>query len=338
MGSPSEVRSVLEDFVDDLNSDVDTHRLEELLRGDGTLSDGEVGTIESKPESWTRHHLIRRLFEAVDFEWENEIHGKGEGYPDFGIINLDVVVIGEDKSINKIEEAQDDIEEYLNNRAASRNAEYGIATDGIEWRTRRIELGGDYLDYDEVEDDIDFRDCLLQIARDKNYIGQTGLDDTDIEETVDKFYNTYSIDQFNPLLTQETPRKIRESKKAGVEEFYDLYVELLFGEGSENYEYNTTLLNDVRAPDGITDTDRRKFAIKLVNRLLFVKFLEDRGVLPEDFLRQRVDNYQQVKEEVDEFSGGLYKSQIEPLFFSLFNTEETDRISKHRGSWLDEVP
>jgi len=336
MGSAQDVQSILERFVEDLNSHVDPHRLEELLQGDTTLTGADVG---SKPESWTRKHLIRPLLDAVGIEWEPEIHGGGEGYPDFGIVNLSVLVIGEDKSINKVEEAEVEVKDYLNNRAASRGAEYGIATDGIKWTLYRIELGGDYLDFTEVDPTpIDFREELLEMARRKNYISQSGLSELDLSEKPGLFSETFRRDEFDTLLTQEAPKNIRAKKKAGIDEFYDLYVELLFGEGSGDYDYDTTLLDDINAPEEATETDKRKFAIKLVNRLLFVKFLEDRGVLPSDFLNRRVQQFREAEEEVGELGGGLYKTQLEPLFFSLFNADEEDRSSNHQGGWFDEVP
>jgi len=44
MSSPAEVRSILEDFLDDLNDKVDTHRLEELLKGElGRIRDVATG-------------------------------------------------------------------------------------------------------------------------------------------------------------------------------------------------------------------------------------------------------------------------------------------------------
>lgn len=334
MSSSDEVRSILESFLDDLNDKVDAHRLEELLKGEDTLVGPDVG---SKPESWTRKHLIRPLLDASDLEWEPEIHGGGEGYPDFGINNLDLLVIGEDKSINKIDEAEEEVKEYLNNRAASRGAEYGIATDGVQWNVYRIELGGDYLNYADVAE-INFRDVLFQIARNKNYISQSSVVEADVDERVEEFLDIFSRDDFNTLLTKEAPRILRQEKKEGIEEFYDLYVELLFGEGTGDHDYDTTLIDDIQSPGDATTTDRRKFAIKLVNRLLFVKFLEDRDVLPNNFLRDRVDNYQKTVSEVDDIGGGLYKSQLEPLFFNLFNAEESKRITKHQGGWFDDVP
>lgn len=335
MSSPGEIRSILEQFVDDLHDQVDNaHRLEDLLNGEETLTGADVG---SKPEPWTRKHLNRPLLDASGLEWEPEIHGGGEGYPDFGLTNLDVLVIGEDKSINKFEEAEEEVQDYLNNRAASRGAEYGIATDGFQWTVYRIELGGDYLSYTPVDPTpVNFREEILQIARDRNYISQSGLDEVDIDEKAETFFEAFNRDEFNTLLTQKAPKRIRQQKQAGIEEFYDLYVELLFGEGSGSYDYDTTLLDDIKEPDTANDTDKRRFAIRLVNRLLFVKFLEDREVLLSNFLSERVSNYQDAQEEFDDLGGSLYKAQLEPLFFSLFNAD--DRISKHQGSWFDDVP
>jgi len=334
MSLVTDLMSILENFVDDLNSCVNTHRLEELLNGDDILKGADVG---SKPEPWTRKHLIEKLLDMASLEWEPEIYGKGQGYPDFGITNLDIVVIGEDKSINKINEAEKDIKDYLNNRAASRGAEYGIATDGIEWKVFRIELGGDFLDYSLVAN-INLRNILLQIARDKKYISPKSQVDINIERIMLSFINVFSHDRFNILLTKEAPKKIRMEKKRGIKEFYDLYIELLFGEGKRDYEYDTTLFDDIKAPYGVTDIEKRIFMIKLVNRLLFIKFLENKGILPDNFLAIRVENYQRSISEIDVIGGGIYKSQLEPLFFKLLNTKNNDRISKHRGSWFDNVP
>lgn len=334
MGSPDEIRSILEQFVTDLNEKLSGQRLEEILKGKDTPTEAELGSL---PEPWTRKHLIRPLIEATDLDWEPELHGGGEGYPDFGITNLDTKVIGEDKKINENDEADADIEDYLNNKAASRGAEYGIATDGITWTIIRIELGGDYLDYDRIKPTpLSFRQELLKIASEKTSIAYSPVSEVDIDAKAEAFYNTFNRDDLNRLLTQEAPKQIRHKKQAGIEEFYDLYVQLLFGEGSRNYDYETTLIDTIKAPETASEADTRKFAIKLVNRLLFIKFLEDNKVLPERFLNTRVEKYQEAQ-DVDQLTGGLYKSQLQPIFFSLFNTEKDSRIPKHQGGWFDSV-
>ena len=334
MSGPDQIRSILEDFVDDLDDHLSPQKLEKTLQGDYNPDTPDLG---SQPEPWIRRHLIRPLLEEVNLYWEPEIHGGGEGYPDFGITNLDVKVIGEDKKINGSGDAVDDIETYLNNRAASQGAEYGIATDGITWTVIRVELGGDYLDYDQIDPTpIDFRQELLKIASERTSISYTGVSEVDIDGKAELFYETFTHDSFNQLLTQEAPKRIRRKKQAGIEEFYDLYVQILFGEGSSSYDYETTLIDNIQAPETASEGDKRKFAIKLVNRLLFVKFLQDNEVLPERFLTERVEKYQEAQ-DVDQLTGGLYKTQLQPIFYSLFNTEKDDRISKHRGGWFDDV-
>jgi len=209
MAPKDDVRAVLESFIDALGKCVDAHRLEELLQGSDTLKGSDIGSM---PEPWTRKHLIRRLLDVTGLEWEPEIYGKGEGYPDFGLTNLEVKVIGEDKSINKIADAEDEVKKYLNNKAASGEAEYGIATDGIEWVVYRIELGGDYLDYSKVVH-VNLRDALQQIARDKKYIAQNSIVAVDIDKKAADFFQVFSIQNFNNLLTQEAPKDIRSRKK-----------------------------------------------------------------------------------------------------------------------------
>lgn len=98
------------------------------------------------------------------------------------------------------------------------------------------------------------------------------------------------------------------------------------------------MLDDVISPFDVAEIDVRTFVIKLVNRLLFVKFLEDRGVLPDKFLIERINKYKNINNDDDSIGGTLYKSQLEPLFFYLFNTPVDSRLSKHRGRWFDNVP
>ncbi|GGJ15244.1 hypothetical protein GCM10008995_26310 [Halobellus salinus] len=183
---------------------------------------------------------------------------------------------------------------------------------------------------------MDFRDELLKIASERTSVSYSGASEINTDEKVQEFVEIFFKDNLNQLLTQDAPKQIRRRKQAGIEEFYDLYVQLLFGEGSKSYDYDTTLIDTIRSPSSASDADVRKFAIKLVNRLLFVKFLEDNEVLPEKFLTERVEKYREAS-EVDQLTGGLYKTQLQPIFFSLFNTEKNDRISKHKGGWFDSV-
>lgn len=333
------LEEVLVDFVTTLANRLDgPHALEDLLRGESTLSGA---AIDQRPEAFTENHLIYPLLSAADLAYEARPYGEaGERvvWPDFRITNLSIDVIGENKSINKFADAEPEIKEYLDRKSIG--ADYGIATDGFQWAIFKIELGGDITEYPAVAQ-VDLRPAIVDSARQQGLLGTGGISEVDSEEILVEFSELFSHNKLETLLSQEAPRIIRDERKRDVEEFYELYIELLFGE-SEEYDYDTSLMDDIRPPDGATERDVRLFAITLVNRLLFIKFLESRGVLSEGFLRDRVQHYERNKQVL---VGNLYDSQIKPLFYKLLNTPPENRDPKFRVSgdsdddaWFAQVP
>jgi len=308
---------------------LDTHELEQVLSGNRTLTSIDIG---NQPEPWCEDNLIWPLLEAVDLEKDVQPYGGGDR-PDFELLNVDVDVLGENKSPNNIDSAESEIKEYLRDKALG--ADHGIATDGFEWVVYKIELGGDFLEFPEIER-VSLRRALTGVANDMGIIG--GLEDVDVAEEIEAFTGIFERDEFNRLLTEEAPQRLRDERKRDVEEFYDLYIELLFGAGDE-YSYETSLLDDIVSPYGASEKEERVFAITLVNRLLFIKFLEDKGVLQRGFLLSLAESYEGMS---DEFAGTLYDSQIRPLFYELLNTDPDDRAAKYKDEdddkWFTDVP
>ncbi len=237
--------------------------------------------------------------------------------------------MGENKSMNKIDEAISDMEAYLVNKAIG--PDYGIATDGIEWHLIRIEIGGDFADYQTIRE-LDFRPVLQAIAAG----GYVDFDvDVDVDGEIESFWDVFAEEHLTSLLTETAPRELRDTRRRGIEDFFDLYIELLFGQGKGDYEYKTNLMEDIVAPRGASESEKRVFAITLVNRLFFIKFLEDKGVFDEnDFLLKRVEAYHEYEGEI---AGNLYESQIKPLFYKLLNTPRPEREPKYRMGWFDDV-
>ena len=224
------------------------------------------------------------------------------------------------------------VKDYLDRKSIG--AEYGITTDGIEWYLYKFELGGDFTEYPEIEH-IDLRQTLQATVRQAGYLSQAELAETNLDDELAAFAEVFEREAFDRLLSEEAPRIIRDQRKRDVEEFYELYIEYLFGESSR-YDYDTTLLDDIRSPPGASDRDERLFTITLMNRLLFVKFLETREILPEGFLRERVDHYEDP--DAPPLAGNLYETQIRPLFYKLLNTPEDEREPKYRTDWFADVP
>lgn len=330
----SGIRPTLTDFITKLETQLSTiHDVENALTGEKSLISADVG---QQPETFTENSLIFELLDIMGIEYKEQPYG-GAGdqvvWPDFLITNLSVDVIGENKPVNNISEAEPEIKEYLDRK--SLDADYGIITDGIEWKIYKIELGGDITEYPEVAH-INLRPAIIKLSRDIGVLGSAAVsDDTNVETIISDFNQVFQIGNLDPLLTDTAPRKIRDERKRDVEEFYELYIELLFGESHE-YDYKTSLMDDIRSPPGTAERDERLFAITLMNRLLFIKFLETRGVLDQGFLRERVSAYESQQSR---FAGNLYESQVKPLFYNLLNVPKDERNPKYRNdeTWFSDV-
>lgn len=333
------LRPVIVDFLDELASTVSNARkVERVLAGTETLT---ISDLSNQPEEWTEGNLIWPLIEAVGLNREpgrpaSQRSAAGTTQreaPDFRLVEQggEFVLIGENKSPNKIDQAEQElVGDYLSNKAWP---DYGIATDGFEWVVYRAEHGGDFLEFNEVER-VNLRPVINAVARDLGHIGSGELGETDVDEILGSFVDTFAPDNLHTLLTQTAPKEFRDTRNANVEEFYELYIELLFGE-SDEYDYDTSLRDDILSPPDATDKERDLFAVTLMNRLLFVKFLETRDVLPDGFLRSLVRDYEENK---DTIPGTLYETFIKPLFYDLFNTSEEDRHPKLRSGQYADVP
>lgn len=331
------VLQATEGYVDDLHDRLSTRDLEAVLHGKkDDLISRDLG---SKPETHVQNHFIYPLLDAVGLEYTEEPYGGGGGtdterdivWPDFELTNISEFTIGENKAPNKIESAHKQVMDYLDRRSIGAN--YAIATDGLHWRVYRVEQGGDKTVFPIVRD-IDLRDLLREVAREKSFIAATTLEEVEIEEEVRKFAELFEVESFERFVTKTAPKELRDSRQRDVEEFYQLYIEYLFGE-SDEYDEPTCLMDDIQAPHNPPNHDRRKFAVTLMNRLLFIKFLEKKEVVPEGILIDRVKVYE---ENGDEFTGNFYESQIKPLFYKLFNRDLDERESKHKTGWFTEIP
>jgi len=320
------VYRTVEEYVDELNTQLSTRNLEAVLNGEkDDLTSRDLG---SKPETHVQNNLIYPLLEAMGLEYTEEPYGGGGGgdderdvvWPDFELDAITEYTIGENKAPNNVEESHQQVLDYLDRRSIG--ADYAIATDGLKWRVYRVEQGGDKTEFPIIRR-IDLSNIMREIAREKSYIAATTLNEVDVVEEVQKFTELFERDAFERFVTQTAPQELRDSRQRDVEEFYELYIEYLFGESSE-YDEATCLMDDIRAPEGASDHEQRKFAVTLMNRLLFIKFLEKKDVVPPGTLIDRVNAYEDAG---DQFAGNFYETQIKPLFYDLFNRTRDDRES-----------
>jgi len=91
-------------------------------------------------------------------------------------------------------------------------------------------------------------------------------------------------------------RSSKEKQEAITDEFYDDYVRLVFGIGAEDDEERRSrslVGGGIMPPEQASGDDVRLFSVHLMNRLIFVKFLEDKKIVRPDLLntiKQVYDN------------------------------------------------
>lgn len=333
-GSLKNIRDTLVGFVDTLQRDLSARKLEAVLSGnEADLRSRDFGY---KPESYAEDNLIEPLFSAANIPVASQPYGNAGGraqWPDGEIQNVETRVISEHKPLNNVDSAKSEIKDYLDRKSIG--ADYGVATDGIEWYIYKIEFGGDFTNYPLVRK-VDLRGALLEIARNKGYIASTGVETVSIDKKIENFGDVFIQKNFSEMLTQRVPRELRDDRKRNIQDFYELYIELIFGE-SDEYSYSTCLMKDIISPQSASDQDKRLFGINLMNRLIFIKFLEIRGILTEGFLTNRVNDYESNSTDI---VGNLYETQIQPVFYKLLNTRPEDREAKYQddSKWFSDVP
>ena len=331
------VVTALTDAVAELADEMETDAFEAVVSGGASPTSDDLDAL---PESWTEDALIRPLLSAVGVEKapgrpcdRREVDGDVRWeIPDFRLVDDDwgFSVVGEAKPPGRLEEAETDLlEEYLTSKAWP---DFGVATTGVEWVVYRAEHGGDFLEFQEAAR-VDFGDTLRGLARERGHLPSSPPDRVETGP-VERFGEQFSPDALDRLLTEEAPREFRERRRRSVDDFYDRYVELLFGEG-ERTDCAVSLRAAVSTPPGTEDRRRDLFVVSLVNRLLFVRLLELRGVLEPGLLVDLVDEYES---RADDSPGTLYGAVVEPLFYELLNTPPSERAPKHRTGRFSEVP
>ena len=330
MTTVTDLRNVLVTFFEELKDEFDDpHEIEQILNGDRRITRRDTG---AEPETWTEDILINPILNSVGL---NKVPGRPTSQrktPDFKLEeeygDQTLEVVGENKSLNKIEDAEDElVDDYLSNISFPND---GIATDGLDWVVYRTERGGDFFEHEAVRRH-SLRNVLRQLARDESIISQQALSgsEVDIDNELEAFALTFQPEHLVPLLTKTAPSEFRDQRKSDVDDFFEIYIEVLFGE-SDEHDYDTCLRNDTVAPNGASRKDKDVFAVTLVNRLMFIRFLEERGVLSEGFLSERVEDYSEG------IPTTLYGTTIKPLFYDLFNKPREQRDL--HGDWYDDVP
>lgn len=285
-----------------------------ILLDNYKISSSDVGT---KPEKFTEKNLIHPILDTLGFDYVEQPFKEGAGWPDFEIIDSQDEIIGECKPVNKYEESVEDIKDYLQE---SGRESYGIATDGIRWSIQRPEFGGDLAGFRQTAY-INLSGVMRKVASKMDLIDDSSINGyDDIKSSVEELRDIAKLTEIS----------YKEDSSKDVDKFYNRYVKLVFED--DNSLTDSISYNGKRP---ISKSERQEFAVNLTNRLIFIGYLEEIGVLEDGFIQKRLKEY-----ESSPVAGNLYDTQFKPLFFRLLNVPRDAREMRFRNNnlWYNDIP
>lgn len=304
----------------------------------------------SKPEEYTKDHLIRPILTEVlgysglvleyvikkEFPSINSRKKNKRKFPDYmsntdGGILIEAEPFGKDLWKNE-DTGVDQVYKWL--ESIQTRQETGIATNGIQW----VLLHRDSKDNKIYEiNSIDLKDLFLNLMN-KVYRRAPLLsyDEKDLDKLIKDFYLTFSSSTITETIGYYSDA-IREKKEEITDRFYRELLKYVFGQIEKNGELVPLYDSDYLIADIISNTanenDKNKFAIVFLNRLIFIKFLENKGLInPKNFLSERWKEYNNMSVK----GASFYRLKLSPLFYGLFNTPLRERAN--RNSQEDQIP
>jgi len=339
----------LDGVVSDLRDRFDTDDLlEAVLRRESgkTGIKGSYSTDNQDPEPLTQQAVIEPLMTELGHDnWTTEVSGASEDrsriadysipLDEYGAIDSKQLLI-EAEPINKPLDTRGhgiaQVEDWLGQREFE--SDFGFATDGLRWVFIRYDP--DTYNHDRIET-IDLAEICLTL-----FLNQTGPRDDPVtavdttgRETVEAFLRTFQHDNFVSIAT-DAREIIKQTQQEITDDFYDTYIQVVFGvrQGGDVRSERSLVGDGVEPPEAATGDDTRLFAVKTMNRLLFVKFLEDKGIVQSDLLSDLKQTY-----ESGAHPQSLYKTFVETLFFDVMNQRPEDRSEYVDNlSQFEEIP
>ncbi len=307
--------------------------LEDVLRresGKNGIRSGFTVTNQD-PEPLTQDVLIEPLLETLGYEtWHREVSGEAEergNIADYSIPLKDhdavdsTQLLIEAEPINKPLESRghgiDQVESWLSQREFQ--TDFGYATDGIQWVFIRYDP--DTYAHDRIEW-VDLQNVFISL-----FENQTGPKHAPVDalneaekDSLRALLRSFKYENFLSI-AGDARQIIKETQQSITDEFYETYIEAVFGVREGDVRSERSLIGDgVVSPDEATGDDRRLFAVKVMNRLIFIKFLEDKRIVNEDLLREMQNAYDE-----NVYPDSLYKTFVERLFFDVMNEKPDNR-------------
>ena len=327
------------DAISRLRDQISDDTLESMLRAEaGSYQLRENFTKDSlDPEPLTQGVIIEPFLDALghqNYGWEaGDLSDQRGEQADYAVSLRDIEDVDstrlliEAEPINKsLTDSRghgvDQVESWLSQREFE--SDFGFATDGIQWIFIRYDP--DSYSHNTI-DHVNLQPVFLTLfenATTGNLPPTEALDDED-RALIDDLIETFAYDNFVSITT-DAHEVIKQKQEAITDEFYDDYVRLVFGIGAgddEERRARSLAGGGIVPPEEASGEDIRLFSVHLMNRLIFVKFLEDKHIVRADLLSKM----RQVYEDGTYFQS-FYENFLEPLFYEVFNIKPKKRKSQ----------
>lgn len=307
-------------FYDLKNKFQSSSELDDVIIGNASYNSDNLLTAQ-KPEELAKETLIQPILRYLGYSWKSETKLRspfGTRWPDYTIVSTDddkTVLYVEAEAINtqlySETKGRGQIFQWLLSKAAI--TEYGIATDGLTWILVKFDESTNQLK-DVLK--VDLRPYFSLLS---NPMGPKN--ETEVIEEIQKLL-TLKPKNFQMLIT-EYLSNTEENKEEITKKFYDEYVRYVFGlDSSGKTSGRVSLLSSIIAPKSIKVPQNELFAVVTMNRLFFITFLDDKGIIPGNLLGKLYENYSNAH-----IGKSFYSTYLKPLFYEVFNKSKAERES-----------
>ena len=336
MGITDDQIDNLHEFIEGIyqnikNRFVSAKTFEEILTGK-YIANSQAFKPAQKPEEFARRYIIEELIGYFGYEQISEGQlqvPEGYKYPDLVIHPKDdskfiVYLEAEPLNVNLRDKNHGlgQVDVWLSSRYAE--SYYGIATDGFKWIIHQFNRTSKKID--EIIE-VDIRNIFLKLNNPKSFV-----DDAEIKEILTSFM-LFESTNFSKFCGKYI--EIAETIKEDItKKFYTEYVRWVFGYDKNGNPLGTNnLLDSILMPNN-NEKDKRLFSVIFMNRLIFIKFLEDKGLVPNNLMNNLWQEYKNSS-----VPASFYKTYLNPLFYDILNTEKDRRKDKLKDhNFYKEIP
>lgn len=323
------------DSIGRLRDQIDDDTLDEVFRADPgryTLR-SDFTRDRFDPEPLTKNRVIEPLLDALDYgDYGYEAGGfsaERSEQADYAISLREVDSVDSTRLLIEAEPVNkqlkhrghglDQVESWLSQREFE--SDFGFATDGVRWIFVRYDP--DAYTHSIIEE-VDLRPVFLALFENAttDQHAPTSVLSDEQRDLVSTLVRTFKYGNFVSII-DDAREVIKRKQEQITDEFYDDYIRVVFGveDEADDRRARSLIGEGIVRPEDADGDDVRLFAVDLMNRLIFVKFLEDKRIVRPDLLDTLAETY-----EDGIYPQSLYKTFLDPLFYDAFNEKPDDRV------------